>query len=117
MTEKALAKLAEEFGKGSYGSAANIMKQSVRDALETFIRQDEEFAQAVAQGGTFEECMKTVATNAGRGISDLEAYRRAVQFYFPGADVEFTMNIRVNPHERISDNGGITLNFADLFQS
>ena len=121
MKEKALAKLAAEFGKGKYNSAANFMKQSVRDALETFIRQDEEFAQAVVQGGTFEKCMEAVSKNVGRGISDLDAYKRAVQFYFPGADVEFSMKIRVNPHETDDgttggDNGGITLNFYDLFR-
>ena len=127
MKEKALAKLAAEFGKGKYNSAANIMKQSVRDALETFIRQDEEFAQAVVQGGTFETCMESVSKNVGSGISDLDAYKRAVQFYFPGANVEFTMKIRVNPYESgASDNandkpddnadtGAITLNFDDLF--
>ncbi len=69
-----------------------------------------------------------MSTNVGEGLSDLEAYKRAVQFYFPGADVEFQMKIRVNPHEsgaddsandsgndNAKDNGGITLNFADLF--
>ena len=123
MEERALAKLAAEFGKGKYNSAANIMKQSVRDALETFIRQDEEFAQAVVQGGTFEKCMESVSKNVGSGISDLDAYKRAVQFYFPGANVEFTMKIRVNPYESgdndkpddKADTGAITLNFDDLF--
>ena len=124
ITEKALAKLAAEFGKGKYNSAADFMKQPVRDALETFIRQDEEFAQAVVQGGTFEKCMEAVSKNVGRGISDLDAYKRAVQFYFPGADVEFSMKIRVNPYESgdndgaddKADTGEITLNFDDLFR-
>ena len=139
MKEQALAKLAAEFGKGKYNSAANIMKQSVRDALETFIRQDDEFAQAVAQGGTFEKCMESVSKNVGSGVSDLDAYKRAVQFYFPGANVEFSMKIRVNPYESAAndkpddnandkrydnandkpddnaDTGAITLNFDELF--
>ena len=128
MKEKALAKLAAEFDQGTYFSHERQMKQYVRDALETFIRQDEEFAQAVVQDGTFSECMKAVAKDCGACLSDLEAYKRAVQFYFPGADVEFQMKIRVNPHEsgaddsgndnggdNAKDNGGITLNFADLF--
>ena len=48
-----------------------------RDALLEFCRQNEEFAQAVAQGGSFQECMKAVAQGVGNCISDLEAYRRA----------------------------------------
>lgn len=124
MKEQALAKLAAEFGKGKYNSAANLMKKAVREALETFVRQDEEFAQAVVQGGTFEECMEAVSKNVGRGISDLDAYKRAVQFYFPGANVEFNMKIHVNPYEsgandkpndNASDNSAITLNFDELF--
>lgn len=122
MKEKALAKLEEEFDKGAYGRAAEIMKQSVRDALETFVRQDAEFAQAVVQGGSFADCMDAVAKGVGSGISDLEAYRRAVQFYFPGANVEFSMGIRVNPYEAADsgsaepvNGGGITLSFDELF--
>lgn len=127
MKEQALAKLAAEFAQGNYDRAAAIMKQSVRDALETFVRQNDEFAQAVVQGGAFADCMKSVAKNCGSGISDLEACRRAVQFYFPGADVEFQMKIRVNPYESgpddnangkpddNADTGAITLNFDELF--
>lgn len=114
MKEQALAKLASEFGKGKYNSAASFMKQPVRDALETFVRQDDEFAQAVIQGGTFEKCMEAVSKNVGMDISDLDAYKRAVNFYFPGADVEFSMRIRVNPYDN-GDNGHITLNFDELF--
>lgn len=75
--DKALAKLEAEQKTAQYDRYAKIMKNSVREALESFCRHDEEFAQAVVQGGTFEDCMKAVATNCGNGISDLEAYRRA----------------------------------------
>ena len=127
MKEKALAKLDGELiyiNKHVTHRPEILMADYVMDALKTFIRQDEEFAQAVVQGGTFSECMKAVAKDCGACLSDLEAYKRAVQFYFPGADVEFQMKIRVNPHEsgaddsgddNAKDNGGITLNFADLF--
>ena len=45
------------------------------------------------QGGSFTDCMKAVAKNCGHGISDLEAYRRAVRFYFPGAEIRVQMTI------------------------
>lgn len=93
--DKALAKLEAEQKTAQYDRYAKIMKNSVREALESFCRQDEEFAQAVVQGGTFADCMKAVAKNCGNAISDLEAFRRAVQFYFPGADVKFQMSVNL----------------------
>lgn len=92
-SDKALEKLAAEKKTAKYDRYANVMKNQVCEALKSFCRQDEEFAQAVVQGGTFEECMKAVAKNCGRGISDLEAFRRAARFYFPGAEVRFQMSI------------------------
>lgn len=93
--EQAMKKLKTEKKSGSYDRYAKIMKDAVCEALDGFCRQDAEFAQAVVQGGTFEDCMKVVAENCGGGISDLEAFRRAVRFYFPGADVKFHMTINL----------------------
>lgn len=74
-----------------YGEA---MKLAVKEALLDFCRQDEEFAQAVAQGGSFKDCMAAVAKKVnGNSISDMEAYKAAVEFYFPGAAVRMKMNI------------------------
>ena len=93
--EQAAKKLETERNSGSYDRYASAMKGAVCEALDGFCRQDEEFAQAVAQGGTFEDCMKAVAKNCGSSISDLEAFRRAVRFYFPGADVKFHMTVNL----------------------
>ena len=82
--------------KASLDRYGNAMKTAVRDALADFCRQDAEFAQAVVQGGSFEDCMKAVGGGVkGGAISDLEAYRRAVQFYFKGADIKMTMTINL----------------------
>lgn len=91
--QQALEKLRAEYKSGKYDRYAGAMKNDVHRALESFCKQDAEFAQAVVQGGTFEDCMKAVAKDCGSSISDLEAYRKAVQFYFPGADVRFNMSI------------------------
>lgn len=93
--DQALKKLADGKQAGKYDRYANAMKEAVHDALLTFCKQDGEFAQAVVQGGTFEDCMKAVAKNCGSSISDLEAFRRAVRFYFPGADVQFHMTVNL----------------------
>lgn len=75
------------------GSKEGAIKHAVMDALLNFARQDEEFAQAIVQGGSFAACMAAVCKGIGSSISDLEAYRRAAAFYFPGADVRFEMRI------------------------
>lgn len=93
--EQARSKLETEKDSGSYDRYANAMKGAVREALDGFCRQDAEFAQAVVQGGTFADCMKAVAKDCGSAISDLEAFRRAVKFYFPGADVKFHMTVNL----------------------
>ena len=70
-----------------------VMSPAVLETLKTFCLQDHEFAQAVAQGGSFSACMKAVADGVGTSISDLDAYKRAVQFYFPGAQIRMQMTI------------------------
>ena len=119
--EEAKQKLRKEAAAGTFDRYANIMKKDVEAALEDFCRQDEEFAQAVVQGGTFEDCMKKVATNCGNGLSDLEAFWRAVQFYFLGADIQFQMKIDLAPHDRDDEETerevvqrSVVLNLADF---
>ena len=92
-TEKAVEKIDRDYAHGMYGAKESAMKKAVRDTLVEFCRQDDEFAQAVVQGGEFAQCMKAVASGVGTSISDLEAFRKAVQFYFPGAEIRMTMTI------------------------
>ena len=74
-----------------YGDA---MKKDVAAALLNFSEQDGEFAQAVAQGGSFKDCMAAVGKCVkGSSISDMEAYGEAVRFYFPGAGIDVKMTI------------------------
>lgn len=58
--EQAEERLEREY-KEVKGTKETAMKGAVRDTLLEFCRQDEEFAQAVAQGGSFQDCMKAVA--------------------------------------------------------
>lgn len=88
--EQAREKLAKDKIKGSKAAA---MAPAVKEALLNFAEQDEEFAQAIVQGGTFSACMAEVARGVGQSISDLEAYGKAASFYFPGSKVRFEMHI------------------------
>lgn len=112
--DQARERLEKEY-KEVKGTKESAMKTAVRDALLEFCRQNEEFAQAVAQGGTFTECMKAVAKGVGGSISDLEAYRRAVSFYFDGAQIDFSMTIRLEPAEADLIRGVIVLDLSDFF--
>lgn len=90
---EAKEKLKKEAAAGTFDRYATIMKKRTAEALEEFCTQSERFAEAVAHGGSFEECMKTVAKNVGNGISDFEAFGRAVKFYMKDAEVRFCMEI------------------------
>lgn len=83
----------EEGKKAVSGQKEKAMAPAVMAQLKAFCKQDEEFAQAVVQGGTLAECMKKVATGVGGAISDLDAYKKAVQFYFPGAEVGMKLTL------------------------
>ena len=112
--KEALKKLEKEFQTVS-GQKETAMKQAVREALESFIRQGGEFAQAVAQGGTFSECMKVVADGVGNSISDLDAYKRAVQFYFPGAEIRMIMTVDLIGAAGEQKSGrGVVFNLEDF---
>ena len=75
------------------GQKEKARSGAVLSAIKDFCRQDAEFAQAVVQGGSFADCMKKVAAGVGNSISDLDAYKKAVQFYFPGAEVRMQLTI------------------------
>lgn len=94
MIEKAIKKLSEEKKKFSGGKKEEAMMPAVYSTLVNFCKQDPEFAQAVVQSEkTLTACLTSVAKGVGESISDMEAYKRAVRFYFPGADIKCTMAI------------------------
>ena len=97
--ESEALKKIDEGKTAKLGRTADCMKESVAAALKDFIAQDAEFAQAVAQGGSFADCMAAVAQGVGSHISDLEAYSRAAEFYFKGCKVRFKMELELCPGE------------------
>lgn len=80
--------------KPGANTAVGVMYIETCNALRSFCEQNDLFAEVLYKTKrTFADCMEEVAKNPGRGISDIDAYRRAVQFYFPNAQIEFLMNI------------------------
>lgn len=116
---QAVAKLEKEKASVN-GQKEKAMSAAVLAALKDFCKQDEEFAQAIVQGGSFTDCMKAVAKGVGNSISDLDAYKKAVQFYFPGAKVKMQLSIDLigDAAGDTTDKapaGGMVLNLADFF--
>ena len=86
------------------GQKENVVKRPVADALISFCRQQEEFAQAVVQSEkTFADCVAHVVKGCGNALSDIEAYRKAVGFWFPGAVVDMVLTIRMSEYEEPED--------------
>lgn len=95
ITQQAIDKLSEGMKEKITDRYGNVIKTYVHNALAGFCRQNEAFAQAVLNGGTLPECIKhcVQGLHENTGISDVDIYRRAVQFYFPGAQVDFHISI------------------------
>lgn len=113
--ESEALKKIDEGKTAKLGRTADCMKESVAAALKDFIKQDAEFAQAVAQGGSFADCMSAVAKGVGGYISDVDAYGKAAAFYFPGCKVRFEMHIDLIGDAAGTDTGepgGIVLDLA-----
>lgn len=89
----ALDKLGDEQVKAVKGQKEHAMAGAVAGALRSFCRHSAEFSKAVANGGSFADCMAAVAKGVGHSISDVDAYKKAVGFYFPGADIRVQMHI------------------------
>ena len=93
---KAKAKLEDENKAFKGGREAQAVRDYILKTLIYFADQEPRFAEVVCNTKrTFSECCAAVVHNAGGMISDLDAYRRAVQFYFPSAEVEFVMNVKL----------------------
>lgn len=108
--QQVIEKLGREIGDVKGDRAADIMKQAVKDTLISFCSQNEDFAAAIlGSDNAFKDCMKEVAKDFQNGISDYEAYRRAVKFYLPNAEIEFQMKIRTKAHDKI-----LSFNLMDL---
>ena len=93
----AASKKLDEEEKAFVGSGrAKMIFPHVVKTLRGFIEEDVSFAVVFANTvRTVSECCAAVVDKSGDVMSDLEVYRKAVQFYFPNADVEFKMNVRI----------------------
>lgn len=122
MTELAIKKLESEYKTAKADKYGNVVKQPLLEVLCDFCRQDGEFAQAVYQGGSFEDALKAAVKGAQNHTPDIQIYRKAVQFYFPGSDIQLNMKINlcasveqsVEPKMPTAQHEVISLNLSDF---
>lgn len=83
------------------GQKQKVVADAVKNALTSFCEQEQEFEQAIEQSGkTFQECLDHVVEGCGSCLSDIDAYTKAVKFYFSTAAVHFVIKIDLS-----ADNG------------
>lgn len=97
--DKAMEKTTKERAQVK-GQKEKAMATAVLDAIHEFCIQSEDFAKAVAEGGSFADCMAAVAKGTGNSISDIEAYKKAVSFYLPDAEIIVQMQITTTQGSR-----------------
>lgn len=87
-------KLTAELTDAKLGKYETAVKNAVMKTICKFCEQNAEFKQAIEQSGkSFADCLKATVKGAGSSLEDLEVYKRAVAFYFPGADIKCTMTL------------------------
>jgi hypothetical protein len=93
----AVAKLTDELINFKGGFMEDVVHKRTADTLIKFCKQSAAFAEVVARTPrTLSDCCTKMVEGVGRteGISDIDAFKKAVQFYFPNSDVLFHMQIR-----------------------
>lgn len=88
MYKEKLEKLPDKLSR-----KGQVVGEAVRAALLNFCGQNAEFAQAVEQGGSLADCIESTVKSSGTAISDIEVYKKAVQFYFAGAEIHMKLTL------------------------
>ena len=113
---KAVRKLQEEQLTPGLTDMQKYLAPFVQKALSQFCEQSEDFSAAVlAEDKTLSGALKALKL-PGRGMgycSDFDVYRMAVQYFFPEADVEWSMKIST-PAKNQTSAKILDLKFTDL---
>lgn len=93
-SELAAEKIAKELTEFKGNNYGNAVKSFVASTLMNFCEQNERFARVVYETeATLSDCCAKIMQKCGNHISDIDVYRGAVKYYFPNAEIEFTMTI------------------------
>lgn len=82
------------------GQKERAIEKATAETLKQFCNQSVEFSRAIAESDkTFDGCLSEIVKGVGSSISDFDVFTKAVQYYFPGAVVEFKMILRMSEYE------------------
>ena len=114
-------KLTAELKNVKLGKHETAVKNAVMKTICKFCEQNAEFKQAIEQSSkSFDDCLKASVAGVKEHISDLDCYKRAVAFYFPGADIKCTMTLDLgdggfsNETSTEADSGKLQLDLDSL---
>lgn len=89
-------KIDKELKDFKGGSKERAISEFVANKIIMF-SQNELFGKVIQVSKlTLSDCCKVIIDGVGHHISDMEVYKRAANFYFPGAKVDIVMTIDVN---------------------
>lgn len=89
----------------------------LRTALSSFSEQSEEFAAAVmVEDKSLEGCVNALKIPQGDrvSLSDFDVYRMAVQYFFEGADVEWSMKVSLPKSQSSAKTGVLDIKLEDF---
>lgn len=94
--ESAIEKIEKELKSFKGGNKAKAVSGHVAANLKSFCKNAQFAAAVIKSEKTLSDCCEEIMKKVGDSISDIEVYRRAAKFYFPGAVVKFSMQIEVD---------------------
>lgn len=94
IVSQAVEKIKKETSEFKGGSKEKVIHAYVSNTLIGFCEQDERFAKVLLKTKrTLSDCCKYCLEGVTTAISDIDTYRRAVQFYFPNSEISMDMTI------------------------
>lgn len=112
--EQARQKLAEEekiFKGDQFGM---VVHEDLARTLQQFC-EEEWFAEAIMQSKkTLSDCCRAILSDVQQGISDVEVYKRAVEFFVPGSTVKCQLSVCRSWDQARESVGGGVISLLDL---
>lgn len=91
--EQAKKKLDEENKNFSGDQYGMVVHKDLAETLKNFC-DEEWFAESILKSNkTLSDCCKAILSDVQQGISDVETYKRAVEFYVPGSTVKCQLSV------------------------
>lgn len=93
--KEAKNKIDKELKEFKGATKAKAVSDYVAKTLKQFCDVEAFAAAVIKSEKTLTDCCNEIMAKVGNHVSDLEVYKKAAQFYFPGSKVEFNMTINV----------------------